>query len=151
MRQGQDCIQASPRDGARQFIRIEAVARLLSMPESTVAAQVRAGAFPIRHRKLGRLILFKASDVDAWIDSGRPQRSVEGGADEAVDLPIVLGVIPLKSEQHSDRESPSERLRRLSREVAAETSARKRAELRQARRIEAAAAGRKAYGPGEAS
>lgn len=53
------------------FMRVPALARALGISQNTVHAQMRSGAFPIPHRRVGNVIVIKLDDYIAWL-AGRP-------------------------------------------------------------------------------
>lgn len=49
------------------FMRVPALARALGISRNTIHAQMRLGAFPIPHRRVGSVIVIKLDDYIAWL------------------------------------------------------------------------------------
>jgi excisionase family DNA binding protein len=56
----------------KEFLDIQDLSECLSIKRSTLYVKVESGEIP--HYKVGRLIRFKKSDLDAWIESHRRER-----------------------------------------------------------------------------
>lgn len=57
---------------AKEFLDIHDLSECLSIKRSTLYAMVENGELP--HYKIGHLIRFRKSDVDAWIEGHRRER-----------------------------------------------------------------------------
>ena len=53
----------------KELLTVRGVAQRLIISERTVYNKVSNGTFPIKPKRVGRLLRFRSKDVDAYIDS----------------------------------------------------------------------------------
>jgi excisionase family DNA binding protein len=56
------------KNGYRKLLTVAEVAEKIGLARQTVYNQMSQGLFPVKHKKIGRLVRFDSSEIEKYID-----------------------------------------------------------------------------------
>jgi len=110
----------------KEFLDIHDLSECLNIKRSTLYTKVESGEIP--HYKVGRLIRFKKSDLDAWMESHRKEQiDLEKKAKEIlkittrqrldIDAVVKKTIEEVKGKSYTSDRGKSDRIKGLRKEV----------------------------------